>query len=230
MYKILIIEDDQSLQALLKEYLEKYEYKVSTISDFKNIESQLEEINPDLILLDINLPYFDGFYLCRAMRRKSSVPIIIMSARTGEMEQIMGIELGADDYVIKPFNTDILHSKIKAALRRTYGEYSKSDISGFQLNKFSLDDSCFKISYNSVSSELSKNEYKLLKKLLDKKDKIVSREELLEELWDDSSFVDDNTLTVNVTRIKNKLADIGLNDVIKTKRGTGYYFDSALLE
>ncbi len=230
MYKILIIEDDQSLQALLKEYLEKYEYKVSTISDFKNIESQFEQINPDLVLLDINLPYFDGFYLCRTMRRKSSVPIIIMSARTGEMEQIMGIELGADDYVIKPFNTDILHSKIKAALRRTYGEYSKSDIGGFQFNKFSLDDNSFKINYNSVTSELSKNEYKLLKKLLDKRDKIVSREELLEELWDDSSFVDDNTLTVNVTRIKNKLADIGLSDIIKTKRGTGYYFDSSLLE
>jgi len=230
MYNILIIEDDDKLQSLLKEYLEKYDYKISTINDFKDIEKQFDQINPDLVLLDINLPYFDGFYVCRVLRRKSSIPIIIISARTGEMEQIMGMELGADDYIVKPLNTEILLSKIKAALRRSYGEYSKKEISCLKINNFSLDENSFKILFNNNAVELSKNEFKLVKKLMESKDKIVTREELLEELWDDSTFVDDNTLTVNVTRIKSKFIELGLKEIIKTKRGAGYIFDSAILE
>ena len=230
MYKLMIIEDDMKLCSIVKEYFEKYDYKVFDIKEFKDIEKQLEEVNPDLLLLDINLPYYDGFYLCRVIRKKSNIPIIIVSARDGAMEQVMGIELGADDYITKPFKLEILLSKVKAALRRSYGEYSVKGSSELRINKFSLDESSFKMNYKDNSVELSKNEYKLIKKLVENKNKILSREELLEVLWDDSSFVDDNSLTVNITRIKNKFLELGIEDVVKTKRGVGYFFNSSSLE
>jgi len=230
MYKLMIIEDDMKLSSIVKEYFEKYDYKVFDIKEFKDIEKQFEEVNPDLILLDINLPYYDGFYLCRVIRKKSNVPIIIVSARNGDMEQVMGIELGADDYITKPFKLEILLSKVKAALRRSYGEYSAKGSNELRINKFNLDESSFKMSYKESSVELSKNEYKLVKKLTENKDKIVTREELLEVLWDDSSFVDDNSLTVNITRIKNKFLELGIEDVVKTKRGVGYFLNSSSLE
>jgi len=230
MYKLMIIEDDIKLSLIVREYLEKYNYAVHEITDFKNIEEQFERINPDLVILDINLPYYDGFYLCRVIRKKSNAPIIIVSARNGEMDQVMGIELGADDYITKPFKLEILLSKVKAALRRSYGEYSIKASNELRINKLTLDESSFKMSYNESSVELSKNEYKLVKKFIENKDKIITREELLEVIWDDSSFVDDNSLTVNVTRIKNKFVEIGIQDVVKTKRGVGYLFNSAAIE
>jgi DNA-binding response OmpR family regulator len=230
MYKLLIIEDDEKLQSLLKEYLEKYGYCVSTITDFRDIERQFEKVHPDLVLLDINLPCSDGYYLCRSIRRKSCVPILIISARSGEMEQILGIESGADDYIVKPVNPEILLSKIKAVFRRYSGEYSGKGGPELSICGFSLDESTFRMTWRNRFSELSKNEFKLIRKLAGKKDRIVTREELLEELWDDSTFVDDNTLTVNVTRVKAKLAELGLTDVIRTKRGAGYLFDSTLLK
>jgi len=230
MYKLMIIEDDIKLSSIVREYLEKYGYVVYEVTDFKNIEEQFEKVNPDLVILDINLPYYDGFYLCRVIRKKSNSPIIIVSARNGEMEQVMGIELGADDYITKPFKLEILLSKVKAALRRSFGEYSFKGNNELRINKFTLDESSFKMCYKQNSVELSKNEYKLVKKFIENKDKIVTREELLEVIWDDSSFVDDNSLTVNVTRIKNKFMEIGIENVVKTKRGIGYLFNSAAIE
>lgn len=230
MYKIMIIEDDNKLRTLIKEYLIKYDYQIIDICDFKNIEEQFFMLQPDLVLLDINLPYYDGFYLCRVFRRKSKIPIIIVSARSSEMEQVMGIELGADDYITKPFSNEVLLVKVKSALRRAYGEYAINEASSLQVKSLSLDENSFKIIYKTQNIELSKNEFKLIKKLIENKDKIVKREDLLEELWDDSSFVDDNTLTVNVTRIKNKFADLGIPEIIRTKRGAGYYFDSTALD
>ena len=227
MYKIFLIEDDEKLKEHIKEYLERYDYEVVTVDDYKEIDNQFDRVNPDLVLLDINLPYYDGFYFCRIFRKKSKIPIIIISARTAEAEQVMGIELGADDYIAKPLSLQLLMIKIKACLRRSLGEYAenKKDITG--VNGLLLDERNFKLIYKEEELELSKNEFKLLKELIEKKDNIVKREELLEILWDDSIFVDDNTLTVNVTRVKNKLKDIGLEDVIKTKRGIGYIFDSS---
>lgn len=230
MFKIMIIEDDIKLKQIIKESIERYGYSTVCVEDFKNIEQQFVTENPHLVVLDINLPYYDGFYLCRVFRRKSIIPIIIISARSGEMDQVMGIELGADDYVIKPFSIDLLLIKVKAALRRVYGEYSLSDSKVINVKGISLDESNFKIQYRGQTAELSKNEFKLVKKLLGKKDSIVSRGELLEELWDDSAFVDDNTLTVNVTRVKGKFNDLGLSDVIITKRGLGYMLDTSLIK
>lgn len=230
MYKIMIIEDDEKLRSLTGDFLSRYGYNVATPDDFKNIEETFESEKPDMVLLDINLPYYDGFYLCRVFRRKSKIPIIIMSARSGEMEQVMGMELGADDYVTKPFSSEVLLAKVKAALRRAYGEYVLNEEPVTRVKDLVLDENSFKILFRGTVLDLSKNEFKLVRKLLENKDRIVSREILLEELWDDSAFVDDNTLTVNVTRIKSKFQALGISDIIKTKRGAGYFFDSSALE
>ncbi|MFL0249264.1 response regulator transcription factor [Clostridium neuense] len=222
MYKIFLVEDDEKLNEHIKEYLQMYDYEVYVVEDFKNTEKEFEFINPDLVLLDINLPYSDGFYLCRVFRKKSNVPIIITSARTAEIEQIMGIELGADDYITKPFSLKMLLTKISAALRRT-NELS-NDKKSLKINGLELKESNFRINYKDREIELSKNEFALLKKLVENKDVILKRETLLELIWDDSEFVNDNTLTVNITRVKNKLKELGIEDVIKTKRGVGYVF------
>lgn len=226
MNKILIVEDDIKLSALMKEFIEKYGYDVCLIKDFKNIENEFGSAKPNLILLDINLPYSDGFQLCRALRRETDVPIIFISARSGEFEQIRGLEMGADDYIVKPFSFELLLAKIQAAFRRTYGEYNQEKSVITASNGLTLNKNSFQISLNNCSEELSKKEFQLLNKLVQNENNIVTREELLEEIWDETFFVDDHTLTVNVTRVKNKLAALGLNDVIRTKRGAGYIYQS----
>lgn len=230
MVNILVIEDDIKLRALIKDSLERYEYEVICVDNFNNIENIFVREAPKLVLLDINLPYYDGFYYCRLFRRQSKAPIIIISARSGDVEQIMSIELGADDYVVKPFCIELLVAKVKSALRRAYGEYSILEDKAFEVNGIKLDENSFKIQYKQKIIELSKNEFKLIKKFIENADKVMSREELLKELWDDLSFVDDNTLTVNVTRVKNRLIELGIDDVIKTKRGLGYVFDTSKLK
>lgn len=229
MYKVMLIEDDMELTSLIKDYLEKYDYSVHEQTDFNSILEDFEKIQPDLVLLDINLPYYDGFYLCRAIRKKSTVPIIITSARSGEMDQVMAIELGADDYMTKPFTFDILLAKVKAAIRRTYGAYSVKN-SILSVGNLILYENSFKMCFKEKMVELSKNEYKLVKNFIENKDRIITREELFEQLWDDVSFVDDNTLTVNISRIKNKFLQLGINGIISTKRGVGYIFNYKVLE
>ena len=229
MYKVFVVEDDIKLQLAIKETLEKYDYITYLIDDFRNIEEQFDRLKPHLVLMDINLPYFDGYYFCRIFRRKSKVPIIILSARSEDASQIMGIEMGADDYITKPFNTNVFIAKINAIIRRCYGEYvAANDI--VSIGGLQLDENSFRAIWKDGAIELSKNEFKLLKKLMENCDKVLPREQLLEELWDDSAFVDDNTLTVNVTRVKNKLCEAGIADAIKTKRGVGYLFDSQALK
>lgn len=229
MLKILIIEDDIKLRTLIKDSLDRYGYEIVCVENFSAVQESFEKEKPQLVLLDINLPYNDGFYYCRLFRRYSKIPIIMISARSGDMEQVMSMELGADDYVVKPFNIEILVAKVRSVFRRVYGEYSELDNKNTEVCGITLDEKGFKIQYKSKTIELSKNEFKLIKKFLEKKDTVISREELLTELWDEFNFVDDNTLTVNVTRIKNKLSELGIEDVIKTKRGLGYIFDTSNL-
>ena len=220
-----MIEDDTKLKLLMKEFLERYQYEVLLIHNFKEVEKEIAEAKADLILLDINLPYLDGFYLCRFIRKKTSVPVIIVSARNSDMEQIMGLELGADDFIIKPFHMELLLTKIKAVLRRTYGEYANQNSGLTGISGLTINSNNFRISYGEREQELSKNEFKLIKKLLEKNNSIVTREELLMELWDDQTFVEDNTLTVNITRLKGKLEELGIRQAIKTIRGTGYLLE-----
>lgn len=225
MYKIMLIEDDAQLCELVKENLERYGYEVELPVHFSKIDEEFVKINPNLVLLDINLPYYDGYYLCRSFRQKSNVPILMISARSQEMEQIMAIELGADDFITKPFTFDMLHTKIKATLRRVYGEYSAKEENQNCAGALCLDEKTLMLEYEGLRAELSKNEYKLMKKLMENQGTFVSREELIEEVWDAVTFVDDNTLTVNITRIKQTLAKLGLTQVIKSKRGVGYMLE-----
>lgn len=227
MFKIMIVEDDVKIRKLISDILKKYGYEVVEVADFQQVEHIFEWESPHLVLLDLNLPYYDGFYYCRVFRRKTTVPIIIISARDEESSQVLSMELGADDYIVKPLNIQVLLAKVMATLRRGYGEYSGRPEPDKALLPVVLDERNFSISCKGKTEELSKNEFKLLKILMENKDNIVTREKLLEELWDDVHFVGDNTLTVNVTRVKSKLLSLGFKDVIKVKRGVGYIFDSA---
>jgi DNA-binding response OmpR family regulator len=229
MYKVMIIEDDEKLGSIVKEHMERYGYITYEVKDFNRIEKEIEDIKPDILILDINLPYYDGFYICRAVRKNYNIPIIITSARSDTMDQVLAIELGADDYIIKPMNLELLMVKVKATLRRAYGEYSiNSSIE--ESIELKLDEANFQLKYHEKSTNLSKNEYKLAKLFIENKDRIISREEIFEALWDTQDFVDENTLTVNITRLRNRLAELGIDNIIKTKRGVGYILDYKVLE
>lgn len=224
MHKLMLIEDDKQLSELIREHLERYEYEVCEPESYSTIVEEFNKIQPQLVLLDINLPYYDGYYICRTIRKQSTVPILMISARSHEMDQIMAIELGADDYITKPFTFEMLHSKVKAAIRRVYGEYAAIDSNQTCVEGICVDAQTLTLMHRDSQLELSKNEYKLLKKLMEQHHSFVSREELIEEVWDSVTFVDDNTLTVNITRIKQKLGELGFADCIKSKRGVGYMF------
>ena len=218
MQKIIIVEDTEKIRNELKEFLSKYGYDVKVPKDFKNIINYIFEENPDLILLDINLPVFDGYYICREIRSKSDVPIIIVTSRDSEMDELMSMNLGANDFITKPYNTQILLARISSILRRVNSSSSQL----LMHNGLNLNLSSGSISYNNNISELTKNELKILNYLILNKEKIVSRDELMEYLWSSEAYVDDNTLSVNVTRLRKKLEEIGLKNVIETRRGLGY--------
>lgn len=223
MYTIMIIEDDKKLSSLMKNHLERYGYKAYTAEDFSNIKSEFVNLSPHLILMDVNLPFYDGFYWCRDIRTVSNVPIIFISARDSDMDQVMAIENGGDDYITKPFSYDILLAKIKGVIRRVYGSYSENSSSEvYEVKGLFLHMDQNVVEYKGKKLELSKREFGLLYSLLKNVNKIVSRETLLEILWNDIDFVDDNTLSVNMTRVRKRLEELGLVDIIQTKRGVGY--------
>lgn len=224
-FRIMIIEDDAVLRESMGKLLNRYGYIAVMAEDFKNVEEEVQEIKPHLILLDINLPYFDGFYFIRMIRRTSKIPIIVVSARNAPGDQILGLELGADEYLLKPFDPEIFLTKIKVILRRTYGELSNGNVNTLSIGGLTLDEESFKASYKNIYVLLSRNEFKILKRLIEAKGKVVKRELLFEDIWDDKDFVDENTLTVNVTRVKDKLHELGLVNVIKTRRGLGYMLE-----
>ena len=220
MAKILIIEDDKKLRTELKIFLEKNGYQVSILEEFKNpIENILKE-NADLILLDINLPYIDGEYICKELRKTSDIPIIIVTSRDNEIDELISLNNGADQYVTKPYNIQIILAKISGLLRRTQNnEINQNKIN---CNKFILNISKSLIENGEKKIELTKNELKILHFLVLNKGKIVSRDEIMNYLWDSESFIDDNTLTVNMTRLRTKLEELWIKDIIQTKRGQGY--------
>lgn len=221
MAKIMIIEDDPSISQLISENLEKWQMSSYITKDFNNIIEQFNDYQPDLVLLDINLPVFDGYYWNQEIRKVSKIPIIIISSRNSNMDQIMSMNMGADDFVEKPFSIEILIAKINALLRRTY-DFTKRTDDVIEHNGLKLNLSSGTVEIDNNKIDLSKNEYKLLQRLLKDQGKIVTREQLLNFMWDDERFVDDNTLTVNINRLRGKIEKYGLKNYIVTKVGQGY--------
>lgn len=224
MNHILLIEDNEQLQKYICDYLSAYGFEAHILEDYDAILETIEKTTPRLILLDITLPKFDGFYYLRLIRKKYNIPIIIISALNEEGEQIRGMELGADDYVTKPFAIGVLLAKINAVLRRLDGKSANISMDGLSVCEDTMN-----LKFRGMTCELTKNEYKVLRLLIKNAGQIVSREQILEELWDDAGFVDDNTLTINMTRVKKKLAELGLEKAIVTKRGVGYVLHTACL-
>lgn len=225
-YAIMLVEDDEKIAGILAGELEHYGYAVSRPRDYDRIRDEFLAARPDLVLLDINLPRFDGFYWCRQIRSLSKVPIIFISARTSDLDQLRALENGADDYITKPFNLELAIAKVRSTLRRAYGEYAGTrNLEVARAGDLLLYRSKNRVSYRGTEAELTPKEFCLLWCLVERAGEIATRDELLEALWDDVEFVDDNTLTVNVTRVRRRLADLGLPNAIETKRGQGYRLD-----
>ena len=223
MKRILIVEDDKTLRNELKIFLENNGYNCDILQSFDNTVESILRIQPELLLLDINLPHLNGQYICREIRKQSDLPIIIITSRDNELDELLSLNYGADHYVTKPFNLQILLAKIAALLRRTSS--SGESVELITNDRFTVNIAKGIIESFGKSSELTKNEFKILNCLLQNKNKIVSREDIMQFLWEDESFVDDNTLTVNIARLRKKLDEIGLQDLIKTRRGQGYLLD-----
>ncbi len=223
MDKILIVEDDEKLRQELKIFLEKNGYEVVILEEFENTVEDIVKTGSDLILLDINLPYLDGEYICKEIRKQINIPIIMVTSRDNDLDELISLNNGADQYVTKPYNIQILLAKISALLRRT--KKLETNQSKINLGSFVLNVSKSLIESEDTKIELTKNELKILHYLVMNKGKIVSRNEIMDYLWDSESFIDDNTLTVNMTRLRNKLEQMGVVDYIKTKRGQGYIIE-----
>lgn len=220
MAKILIVEDDEKLRDELEIFLNHNGYQTESLKKFDDTIQDILMLHSDLILLDINLPNADGEYICKEIRKVSTVPIIMVTSRDNELDELISINYGADHYVTKPFNIQILLAKIESLLRRTtIGISSQDKIDG---KEFILNMAKSTIEKGDIEIELTKNEFKILKYLLENREKIVAREDIMECLWDNESFIDDNTLTVNITRLRNKLEELGLKELLETKRGQGY--------
>ena len=219
---IFIIEDDKALSREISLALNKWGYSTLEVEDFGNITNEVLDCNPKLILMDINLPCYDGFYWCSQIRSFLKVPIIFISSRNDDMDIIMSVNMGGDDYITKPFSPQVLVAKIQAILRRTYSYNSdlKSDIIKFKDITLNIVEG--KVYFKEESVDLTKNELKIMNILMNNQEKIVSRDEIIEELWDTDEFISENTLTVNVNRLRKKLDSIGLKDFIETKKGQGY--------
>ena len=220
-YRILIVEDDETIAKMEKEYLEKWEYNVFCVSDFKNILNDVSEQKPDLILMDVQLPYYNGFYWCSEIRKFSKVPIMFGSSKNDEMNIVMAMDMGGDEFIEKPFSFPVLTAKINALLRRSYsfkGQINMLEHKNVRLNLLNAI-----VFYGEQQVELTKNEFKILQILMENAGEMVTREQIMQQLWEDDSFIDDNTLTVNVTRIRKKLRSIGVEEFIMTKKGIGYF-------
>lgn len=220
MQKILIVEDDEKLSKELEKFLSQNGYEVSRITVFNNVIEDILNSKCSIVLLDINLPENNGEYICKEVRKVSEVPIVMITSVDNELDQLISLNYGADDYITKPFNLQILLAKIATILKRVNS--NNKDQNKIDFNNFILNLSKSSIEKDGKEIELTKNEFKIIYYLAQNRGKIVSREELMNYLWDSEMFVDDNTLTVNITRIRNKLEEINLKDILETRRGQGY--------
>lgn len=219
MYRILVVEDNEKIRMELCDFLSKNGYRSEGCSNFSNILEDIRSRKPDLILLDLNLPFMDGHFICRELRRTSNVPIIIVTSRNSEIDELQSMHLGADDYVTKPYKLQILLARIDRVLQRVY---ETKDANHMKVGEVTMDITKSALSFQNKTVDLTKNELRIMHCLFQNKNTIVSREKLMKHMWDCDAFVDDNTLTVNINRLRKKLEYIGLIDFIETKRGLGY--------
>ncbi|MEK5058959.1 response regulator [Paenibacillus shunpengii] len=223
MFKIMIVEDDRSLVSLLVEHLHKFGFETHAVQHFDFVLREFKDYQPHLVLLDVNLPSYDGYYWCRQIRGISTCPIVFISARDSKMDQVMALENGADDYLTKPFDYDIVIAKLNSHLRRAFGSYAApSSDRTVTLAGLTLDMERLALFYMDQKLEISHTEAKMLDEFMNKPGQVVSRDRLLEKIWDEHSYVDDNTLNVYITRVRKKLAGLGLPGVLETIRGIGY--------
>lgn len=223
MFRILIVEDDKKIRQIVADTLRKWQYEVIEATEFEHLLDDFTQTQPHLVLLDVNLPLFDGYYWCNQIRAVSKVPIIFLSSRNQNMDVIMAINMGADDYVQKPFDLGVLVAKVSALLRRNYTYQEESLRHTHRQLVFHLANST--VQYGTQTAELSRNEFIILQTLMRNTGKIVSRDDLMQVLWNDEQFVDDNTLTVNVNRLRRKIAQLGLDEFIGTRKGMGYIIE-----
>ncbi len=220
MYKIMIVEDDMTIASVLNDMLTKWGFSSFYITDFTDIIGPFEREEPQLVLLDISLPFYNGYYWCGELRKRSKVPIVFISSNTAGMDIVMAMNMGGDDFITKPFDLNVVIAKLQAILRRTYDYQEAMSILTCRGGVLNLSETCFY--YQDRRIDLTRNEFRILKLLMEHKNNIVSRDQLMQGLWDDDCFIDDNTLTVNVARLRKKLEDIGLAGYITTKKGLGY--------
>ncbi len=220
LYKIFVVEDDEVIAGAVKKHLESWDYQVMCASNFKGILHDFAEFEPHLVLLDIKLPVHNGYYWCGEIRKVSKVPVVFLSSASDNMNIVMAMNMGADDFIAKPFDLDVLAAKVQAMLRRSYDFQGQTNI--IEHNGVMLDLAEAAVVYNGNKTSLTKNEFKILQVLMENNGKVVNRDYLMEKLWESDSYVDENTLSVNVNRLRKKLESIGLYEFILTKKGIGY--------
>ena len=220
MYRICMVEDDPLIAKKVKNHLESWDYEVTLIEDFSNVMAEVEACNPHLILMDIKLPSYNGYYWCQEIRKTSKVPIMFLSSASDNMNIVMAVNMGGGDFLAKPFDLDVLTVKIQAMLRRSYDFVDAGDTLEYRGMILNLGDAT--VLYNGNRVELTRNELKILQTLLENKGKIVTRDILMTKIWESDDYIDENTLSVNVNRLRKKLAEIGLEELIVTKKGMGY--------
>lgn len=220
MYKIFMVEDDEIIARSIREHLQAWNYDVCCVEDFSNVVAEFVRFDPQLVLMDITLPFFNGYHWCSEIRKISKVPVIFLSSAADNMNIVMAVNMGEDDFIPKPFDLEVLTVKIQAMLRRSYdfaGTGSMLEHKGAILN---LNETT--LTYQEQKIELTKNEFRILEILMENKEKVVSRETLMTKLWESDNYVDENTLSVNVNRLRKKLEALGLEEFILTKKGIGY--------
>ncbi|MEK4060288.1 MULTISPECIES: response regulator transcription factor [Paenibacillus] len=223
MFKIMIVEDDPKIADLLLSSILKYGYDVVRVKDFQQVFEEFQQVKPELVLLDVNLPSYDGYYWCRQIRRISTCPVLFISAREGEMDQIMALENGGDDYITKPFHSGVVLAKIHSHLRRAYGEYAaRREEPVIELEGLTLYPERLELQLGQSMVTLTKKESDIIESLMERYPRVASREALLEKLWDPQAFVDENTLNVNITRVRKKFQELGIEEAVLTVRGSGY--------
>ena len=224
LYKILVVEDDLVIAKTVAKHITSWGYEAKYITDFQNVLGEFINFDPQLVLMDIGLPFFNGYHWCSEIRKLSKVPIMFISSASDNMNIVLAINMGGDDFIAKPFDLTVLTAKIQALLRRTYDFTGQTTLLEHQGAILNLSD--FTLSFEGQKVDLTRNEHKILQTLLENKDVVVSRETLMTRLWETDSYVDENTLTVNIARLRRKLDSIGLEDFILTKKGQGYVVQS----